>query len=61
MPDEPTREERARLRRQRAEEAIASINGGADVTGESYRLANEFTDENTARFGAWLRGVFGRR
>jgi len=60
MPDEPTREQRARLQQQRAEEAIASINAGANVTGESYRLANEFTDAHSARFGAWLRRVFRR-
>lgn len=55
---EPSREQRAALQQQRAEQAVAAINGGSNVTWEAYTLANEFTDAQSSRFGAWLARVF---
>jgi hypothetical protein len=42
---------------QRATETINAIAGGADPSMEAFRLANDFTDRQTAKFSAW----FGRR
>jgi len=42
----------------RALEAIAAVNAGANPTWEAFKLSNEFTDRQTARFAAWLRRLF---
>ena len=55
---EISRDQRAALQQQRAEQAVAAINGGSNVTWEAYSLANEFTDAQTSRLGAWLKRVF---
>lgn len=66
--DESSPEDQAAQRRRRAAEqearalaAIEAIRSGADITDESLRLANEYTDAQTARFGEWLKKVFRRR
>ncbi|MDQ1608545.1 MAG: hypothetical protein QOE16_1277 [Microbacteriaceae bacterium] len=48
-------EERELTQEERALEAIWAIGAGADPTAEAFRLSNEFTDRQTARFWAWLR------
>lgn len=40
--------------------ALAAIQDGADLTEETMRLSNEFTDRHTARLTTWLRGLFRR-
>jgi hypothetical protein len=45
---------------QRAQRAIEAIFSGADLNAEAMQLANEFTDRQTARLSAWVRGD-GRR
>jgi len=47
-------------RRQRAEEALRAVAGGADLGDETQRLSNEFTDEWTTRIAARLRALFRR-
>jgi hypothetical protein len=47
--------ERELTQEERALEAIWAIGAGADPTAEAFRLSNEFTDRQTARFWAWLR------
>jgi hypothetical protein len=49
------RQQRALAQQERAIEAINAIFSGSDLTEESLRLANEFTDRQTARLSAWLR------
>ena len=41
---------------QRAQRAIEAIFSGADLNAEAMQLANEFTDRQTARLSAWVRG-----
>ena len=45
---------------QRAMRALLAIHGGADLTEETKKLADEFTDRHTARFSTWWRGLFRR-
>ncbi len=45
----------------RALEAIVAVNAGANPTWEAFKLSNEFTDRQTARFAAWWRRVIRRR
>ena len=40
---------------QRALRSLQSIFGGADLTAETMRLANEFTDRQSGRLTGWLR------
>ena len=45
---------------QRALDAIAAINAGANPAHEAYQLANDYTDRQSARFIAWLRRLARR-
>ncbi len=51
----------AETQEERAMRALQAIWGGADLTEESMKLSNEYTDRHTARFTAWVRRVIGRR
>jgi hypothetical protein len=57
----PTPDETADARRQRAEEALRAVAGGADLGEETQRLSNEFTDEWTSRIAERIRAAFRRR
>lgn len=46
---------RARAQEQRAIEALDAIFSGGDLTEESLKLSNEFTDRQTARLSKWFR------
>jgi hypothetical protein len=48
--------ERSLTEQQRAIGTIKAINAGGDPSAEAFRLANGFTDRQTARLFAW----FGR-
>ncbi len=50
------RSERALKQQERAIDAINAIAAGADPSSEALRLANDFSDRQTARLTAWLRG-----
>lgn len=52
---------RAAEQEKRALDALASIQAGGDLGEETLALSNEYTDHQTARFRAWLRGLFGTR
>ena len=39
---------------------LMAIYGGADLTEETKKLADEFTDRHTARFATWWRELFAR-
>ncbi|WP_368499011.1 hypothetical protein [Herbiconiux sp. A18JL235] len=52
---------RADEQERRALEALGSISRGGDLGAETLALSNEFTDRQTARFGAWLRRLGRRR
>lgn len=54
-PDEP-----ADARRQRAEDLMKAVAGGANLGDETLRMSNEFTDEWTARIAARVRALFRR-
>lgn len=47
--------QRARTQQERAIEAINAISAGADPGMEALRLANDFTDRQTAKLSARLR------
>ena len=49
--DEPREE----TQEERAVRSLQAIFGGADLTAETTRLANEFTDRQTGRLTGWLR------
>jgi hypothetical protein len=49
------RSERALKQQERAIDAINAIAAGADPSLEALRLANDFSDRQTARLTAWLR------
>jgi hypothetical protein len=49
------RASRAKSQEERAIQAITAIFSGADLTEESTKLSNEFTDRQTARLERWLR------
>jgi hypothetical protein len=51
IPDRPEE-----TQQQRAQRAIEAIFSGADLNAEAMQLANEFTDRQTARLSAWVRG-----
>jgi hypothetical protein len=51
---------RAAAQEERAREALAAILNGGDLTDETTRLSNEYTDEQTARLGAWAKRALGR-
>jgi hypothetical protein len=53
--DEDERARRAAAQEERAREALASILNGGDLTDETTRLSNEYTDAQTARLGAWVK------
>lgn len=40
--------------------ALDAIYAGADLTEESKKLADEFTDRHTATLAEWWRGLFRR-
>ena len=46
---------RARAQEQRAIEALDAIFAGGDLTEESMKLSNEFTDRQAARLTKWLK------
>jgi hypothetical protein len=52
--------ERELTQEERALEAIKAVAEGANPTQEAFRLSNEFTDRQTARFWAWLRRLKSR-
>ncbi|MDQ1581182.1 MAG: hypothetical protein QOD05_1957 [Microbacteriaceae bacterium] len=52
--------ERELTQEESALEAIEAIASGANPTQEAFRLSNEFTDRQTARFWAWLRRLKSR-
>ncbi|RFA15025.1 hypothetical protein B7R22_07375 [Subtercola boreus] len=56
----PPRKTTADERETRAEEALQRIFAGGDLGAEATALSNDFTDEYTGRFRAWLRRVFRR-
>jgi hypothetical protein len=53
---EPAGDESSLTQQQRAIETINAIAAGGDLTVETFRLANDFTDRQTAKLSAW----FGR-
>jgi hypothetical protein len=55
QPDKP----RAETQEERAVRSLQAIYGGADLTAESMKLANEFTDRQTGRLKNWVRGRSG--
>jgi len=50
-PDEPEPE----TQEERAVRSLQAIFAGADLTAETTRLANEFTDRQSGRLKGWLR------
>jgi hypothetical protein len=46
---------------QRAMRALQNILNGANVTDESMKLSNEYTDRQTAKLSAWFRSIIRRR
>ena len=60
MPDDE-RMRRADEQERRALEVLGSIGRGGDLGAETLALSNEFTDRQTARLGAWWRGLGRRR
>lgn len=46
---------------ERATRALQAIWGGGDLTAEAMKLSNEYTDQHTARFTAWVRRVVLRQ
>ncbi|MEJ1156078.1 MULTISPECIES: hypothetical protein [Microbacterium] len=56
----PTPEESAAARKQRAEEVMKAVADGANVSDETLKLSNEFTDEWTSRIVARLKRTFRR-
>ncbi len=55
--DAVERRRRAAEQEKRADDVLWSIHSGGDMFAETFALANEFTDRQTARFGLWLRGL----
>jgi hypothetical protein len=58
--DEPTRKTTAEEREARARETLQKIVSGGDLGQEALALSNDFTDEYTGRFRAWVRRRRGR-
>jgi len=50
-PDDPEPE----TQEQRAIRSLEAIFSGADLTAETTRLANEFTDRQSGRLTGWLK------
>ncbi|PPF86703.1 hypothetical protein C5B96_04790 [Subtercola sp. Z020] len=59
-PEEPRRKTTAEQREARARETLQKISAGGDLGLEALTLSNDFTDEYTGRFRAWLRRRLGR-
>ena len=59
-PRDRERRERAALHEKRATDAIKAIMGGSDLVAETKALADQFTDETTARIARRLRGSRAR-
>ena len=57
----PTPDETADARRQRAEDLLRAVEGGANLGDETLKMSNEFTDEWTDRVKARLKRVLRRR
>lgn len=51
----------AESQEERALRALQAVWQGGDLTDETTRLSNEFTDRHTARIGDWFRRVLGRK
>jgi hypothetical protein len=56
-----TGEASALTQEQRAIETINAIAAGGDPSLEAFRLANDFTDRQTAKLSAWFRRWKPRR
>ena len=56
----PTPDETADARRQRAEDLLRAVEGGANLGEETFKMSNEFTDEFTDRLKARLRRIVRR-
>lgn len=56
----PTPDETFDARRERAEDLMKSVAGGADLSDEAFKMSNEFTDEWTSRIVAGLKRLFRR-
>jgi hypothetical protein len=54
-PDSVERDERRFLRQRKADAALEAIQHGADPVAEAFRLANEYSDEQSGRVGSWWR------
>jgi hypothetical protein len=59
-PEQPRQVPPGETQEERALRALRSIVEGADVTADSERLANEFTDRHTERLRGLIHGVLGR-
>lgn len=53
----PTPDETADARRQRAEDLLRAVEGGANLGEETFKMSNEFTDEFTDRLKARLKRI----
>ena len=56
----PTPDETADARRQRAEDLLRAVEGGANLGDETFKMSNEFTDEFTDRLKARLKRIVRR-
>jgi len=56
----PTPDETADARRQRAEDLLRAVEGGANLGDETLKMSNEFTDEWTDRVKARLKRILRR-
>ena len=56
----PTPEETADARRQRAEDLLRAVEGGANLGDETLKMSNEFTDEWTDRLKARFKRMLRR-
>jgi hypothetical protein len=53
--DSVERDERRFLRQRRADAALEAIRQGADPVAEAFRLANDYSDEQSGRLTSWWR------
>lgn len=60
-PEQPDEAGRPETQEERAMRTLQSIWAGGDLTEETMKLANEFTDRHTGRFSDWFRRVILRR
>jgi hypothetical protein len=56
----PTPDETADARRQRAEDLLRAVEGGANLGDETLKMSNEFTDEWTDGVKARLKRILRR-